>query len=362
MFTRNETRRVNCGGVPIGGGAPISIQSMTNTDTRDAEATVRQISELTEAGCQIIRVAVPDEAAARAVETIKKNITIPLVCDIHFDYKLALMCVDSGADKIRINPGNIGSVENTRLVTEKCKRAGIPIRIGVNSGSVEKQLLEKYGGATAEALVESALSHVKILEELGFYDTVISIKASDVNISLKAYEMMAERCNYPLHIGITEAGTINGGTIKSCVGLGAILSRNIGDTVRVSLTGDPAEEVRVARKALQALDLGGNRMVEFTSCPTCGRTCVDLIGVANDIESRLYALEAAGRFIKPFHVAVMGCAVNGPGEARNADIGLAGGKNEFLYFEKGEIKGKFPQETAAERFVNLIVEKFGGNL
>ena len=358
MFKRTETRPVSAGGVAIGGGAPVTVQSMTNTDTRDPGATVRQILELEKAGCDIIRVAVPDSDAAEAVREIKKHIHIPLVCDIHFDYRLAIKCVESGADKIRINPGNIGSFENTLAVTEKCKAANVPIRIGVNSGSVEKKLLEKYGGPSAQALFESAAGHVKILEDADFHDIVISIKASDVNTSLEAYRLTAERFNYPLHVGITEAGTVRGGTIKSCVGLGAILSLGIGDTVRVSLTGDPAEEVRVAKDVLRALSLGGRKMVDFTSCPTCGRTEVDLINIAETVERGLEKMENEGFFKKPVKIAVMGCAVNGPGEAREADIGLAGGKGCFLIFENGEIVEKIDEYGAAEKFLRCVREKF----
>jgi (E)-4-hydroxy-3-methylbut-2-enyl-diphosphate synthase len=356
MYLRNETRKINVGGIMIGGGSKIPVQSMTTSDTRDAMATVEQIKRLQEEGCEIIRVAVPDEAAARAIGEIRKNISIPLVCDIHFDYKLALMCVDGGADKIRINPGNIGSEEKTRAVTEKCKRNNIPIRIGINGGSLEKDLLEKYGGVTAEAIVESAMGHVELLESMDFYDIAVSLKSSNVPMTIEAYRLMAEKRNYPLHVGITEAGTVWGGTIKSCAGMGAILAMGIGDTIRVSLTGDPAEEVRVGRKLLQALELGGDRMIEFVSCPTCGRCCVDLIGTAAEIERRLMALEAQGQIKKKLHVSVMGCAVNGPGEAKNADIGLAGGKGEFLMFEKGVICGKLPQETAVDDFVARVLE------
>ncbi|MBP5312846.1 MAG: flavodoxin-dependent (E)-4-hydroxy-3-methylbut-2-enyl-diphosphate synthase [Clostridia bacterium] len=358
MFRRTETRPVSCGGLTIGGGAPVSIQSMTNTDTRDAGVTVRQILELEKAGCDIVRVAVPDIAAAEAVREIKKKIGIPLVCDIHFDYRLALACVDNGADKIRINPGNIGSPEKTRAVTEKCKAAGVPIRIGVNSGSVEKRLLEKYGGPTPQALFESAAGHIKLLEDEDFHDIVVSIKASDVNTSLEAYRLTAENYNYPLHVGITEAGTVRSGTVKSCVGLGAILSLGIGDTIRVSLTGDPVEEVRVAKEALRALGLRRSKLVDFTSCPTCGRTEVDLIRIAETVEKGLEAMEAEGVFKTPVRVAVMGCAVNGPGEAREADVGIAGGKGFFLLFENGEIIGKIDENGAAEKFLGYVKNKF----
>ena len=331
---------------------------MTNTDTRDAGATVRQILALEKAGCDIVRVAVPDAAAAEAVREIKRKIHIPLVCDIHFDYRLAIACVDAGADKIRINPGNIGSAEKTLAVTKRCKAAGVPIRIGVNSGSVEKGLLEKYGGPTAEALFESAADHVKLLEEADFHDIVISIKASDVRTALEAYRLTAEAYNYPLHVGITEAGTVRGGTIKSCVGLGAILSLGIGDTIRVSLTGDPVEEVRVGKDVLRALGLGKGKMVDFTSCPTCGRTEVDLIRIAEEVEKGLEAMESEGVFKKPVKIAVMGCAVNGPGEAREADLGLAGGKGFFLVFENGEIVEKIDEKGATEKFLGYVRNKF----
>lgn len=331
---------------------------MTNTDTRDAGATVRQILALEKAGCDIVRVAVPDAAAAEAVREIKRKIHIPLVCDIHFDYRLAIACVDAGADKIRINPGNIGSAEKTLAVTKRCKAAGVPIRIGVNSGSVEKGLLEKYGGPTAEALFESAAGHVRLLEEADFHDIVISIKASDVRTALEAYRLTAEAYNYPLHVGITEAGTVRGGTIKSCVGLGAILSLGIGDTIRVSLTGDPVEEVRVGKDVLRALGLGKGKMVDFTSCPTCGRTEVDLIRIAEEVEKGLEAMESEGVFKKPVKIAVMGCAVNGPGEAREADLGLAGGKGFFLVFENGEIVEKIDEKGATEKFLGYVRNKF----
>ena len=356
MYLREETRKIRVGNVSVGGGSTVSVQSMTTADTRDSNAAAEQIKRLEAEGCDIVRVAVPDEEAARAVERIKKQISIPLVCDIHFDYRLALICVDGGADKIRINPGNIGSEEKTRAVTEKCKRNGIPIRIGINGGSLEKPLLERFGGVTPEAIVESAMGHVKILEDMDFHDIAISLKASNVPITIAAYRLMAERRPYPLHVGITEAGTVWGGTIKSCAGIGAILSMGIGDTIRVSLTGDPVEEVRVGRKLLQSLELGGRHMIEFVSCPTCGRCCVDLISTASAIETRLNELEARGVFKKPLHVSVMGCAVNGPGEARNADIGIAGGKGEFLLFEKGVICGKLSPENAVEEFVSRVVQ------
>ena len=358
MFSRYETRTVYVGGVPIGGGSPVTVQSMTNTDTRDACATVRQILELEEAGCDIVRVAVPDREAAEAVSEIKKRIHIPLVCDIHFDYRLALECADRGADKIRINPGNIGRDEYVRLVTEKCAERHIPIRIGVNGGSLDRELLAKFGRATSEALFESAQKHLRILESFDFRDIVVSIKASDVMTTKNALETFARHYDYPIHVGITEAGTVFGGTVKSGVGIGAVFSSNIGDTLRVSLTGDPVEEVRVAHKALKALGLSTGKMLEFTSCPTCGRTKVDLIGTAEKVENILEGFERKRLFIQPIRVAVMGCGVNGPGEAREADIGMAGGDGSFLLFEKGEITGKLPQENAAERFAEIVKEKY----
>ena len=356
MYTRNDTRKINIGNVSIGGGSPIAVQSMTNTDTRDVHATVNQILRLEEAGCDIIRVAVPDEAAANAVKEIKKNIHVPLVADIHFNYKLALMCIENGIDKVRINPGNIGSSERTHAVTEMCSKYNIPIRIGINGGSLEKDILAKYGSPTPEAIVESAMGHINILESMGFYDIAVSLKSSNVPATIESYRLMAEKRNYPLHIGITESGTLQNGTIKSSVGIGAILAMGIGDTIRVSLTGDPVEEVRVGRKILHSLELGGNRMIQFVSCPTCGRTRVDLIGTANLIEQKLSDLEAQGVFKKPLTVSVMGCAVNGPGEAKHSDIGLAGGENEFLMFIKGEIIGKFSPENAIEKFIEKVVE------
>ena len=356
MYTRNDTRKINIGNVSIGGGSPIAVQSMTNTDTRDVHATVNQILRLEEAGCDIIRVAVPDEAAANAVKEIKKNIHVPLVADIHFNYKLALMCIENGIDKVRINPGNIGSSERTHAVTEMCSKYNIPIRIGINGGSLEKDILAKYGSPTPEAIVESAMGHINILESMGFYDIAVSLKSSNVPATIESYRLMAEKRNYPLHIGITESGTLQNGTIKSSVGIGAILAMGIGDTIRVSLTGDPVEEVRVGRKILHSLELGGNRMIQFVSCPTCGRTRVDLIGTANLIEQKLSDLEAQGVFKNPRTVSVMGCAVNGPGEAKHSDIGLAGGENEFLMFIKGEIIGKFSPENAIEKFIEKVVE------
>ena len=325
------------GGRPIGGGNPILIQSMCNTKTEDVRATVEQILRLERAGCEIIRVAVPTREAAEAIREIKKEIHIPLVADIHFDYRLALAAMENGADKIRINPGNIGNRERVQAVVDAAKARRIPIRVGVNSGSLEKEILEKYGGVTAEGLVESALDKVHLIEEMGWDQLVISIKSSDVMMCVKAHELIAGRTDYPLHVGITEAGTVYAGNIKSSVGLGIILHEGIGDTIRVSLTGDPAEEVKTAKLILRTLGLrkGG---IEVVSCPTCGRTRIDLISLAGQVET--LAAEFDDLDIK---VAVMGCVVNGPGEAREADIGIAGGVGEGLLIKKGQILRKVPE-------------------
>lgn len=333
---RKQTREVRIGTVTIGGGAPIAIQSMTNTRTEDIAATVAQIRELSAAGCEIIRCAVPTMEAAEALTEIKKQISIPLVADIHFDYRLAIAAIEHGADKIRINPGNIGATERVRAVAEAAKSRHIPIRVGVNSGSLEKPFIEKYGGVTAEGLVESALEKAAMLERFDFHDIVISIKSSDVLMCVKAHELIAERTAYPLHVGITEAGTLRSGNIKSSIGLGMILSQGIGDTLRVSLTAAPVEEVVSAKLILRTLGLrkGG---IEVVSCPTCGRTKIDLIGLAEQVEAM-----AAG-YDLPIKVAVMGCAVNGPGEAREADLGIAGGTGEGLIFRKGQIVRKVPE-------------------
>lgn len=334
---RENTKVVQIGDRKIGGGNPVLIQSMTNTKTQDVAATVAQILELERAGCEIIRCTVPDMEAAKALSEIKKQIHIPLVADIHFDYKMAIAAMENGADKIRINPGNIGGPEHVRAVAEAAAARGIPIRVGVNSGSLEKRLIEKYGGVTAEGIVESALDKVHMMEELGFDNLVISIKSSDVLMCVKAHELLAERTDYPLHVGITEAGTVQSGNIKSAIGLGLILSQGIGDTVRVSLTGEPVEEIRSAKLILRTLGLrkGG---IEVVSCPTCGRTRIDLIGLAEKVEKLVedYPLD--------IKVAVMGCAVNGPGEAREAELGIAGGQGEGLLFKKGEILRKVPEE------------------
>lgn len=346
-FARKKTRQITVGGVKIGGDAPITVQSMANTDTRNAAATIDQIKRLEEAGCEIIRVAVPDMEAAEAFKTIKKAIGIPLVADIHFDYRLALECIKNGADKIRINPGNIGGRDRVMKVVEAAKPRGIPIRIGVNSGSVEKDILAKYGGVTPEGMVESALGHARILEECGFYDIAISIKASTVPYTIEAYRLISQKCDYPLHIGVTEAGTLFGGTVKSAAGLGCLLSEGIGDTLRVSLTGDPAEEVKVGLELLKAMGLRKTG-IEFVSCPTCGRTKIDLIKIANEVEQRLAGCK------KHVRVAVMGCVVNGPGEAREADIGIAGGDGVAILFRKGEIIKKVPQDRVVDELIAEI--------
>lgn len=333
---RTQTRKVTIGNVTIGGGAPIAIQSMTNTKTEDVAATVAQIRELTAAGCEIIRCAVPTMEAAKALSEIKKQITIPLVADIHFDYRLAIAAMEHGADKIRINPGNIGSMDRVREVAETAKKYGVPIRVGVNSGSLERNLVEKYSGVTAEGIVESALDKVAMLEQFDFHDIVISIKSSDVLMCVKAHELIAQKTDYPLHVGITEAGTIRSGNIKSSLGLGMILSQGIGDTIRVSLTAAPVEEIVTAKLILRTLGLrkGG---IEVVSCPTCGRTKIDLIGLAEQVETMVAGYDL------PIKVAVMGCAVNGPGEAKEADLGIAGGNGEGLVFRKGEIVRKVPE-------------------
>ncbi len=333
---RNKTKVVRIGDAVIGGGNPILIQSMTNTKTQDAAATIAQIKRLEEAGCEIIRCTVPDMEAARAIAAIKKETTIPLVADIHFDYRMAIAAMENGADKIRINPGNIGSREKVAEVVKVARERAIPIRVGVNSGSLEKELVERYHGVTAEGIVESALDKVHIIEDLGYDNMVISIKSSDVMMCVKAHELLAGRTPYPLHVGITESGTVTSGNIKSAVGLGIILNQGIGDTIRVSLTGDPVEEIKSARLILRTLGLrkGG---IEVVSCPTCGRTNIDLIGLANRVETMVQGYDL------DIKVAVMGCAVNGPGEAKEADIGIAGGIDEGLLIKKGEIIKKVPE-------------------
>lgn len=338
---REHTKTIKIGNQVIGGGHPVLIQSMTNTKTEDVAATVAQILTLEKAGCQIIRCAVPTMEAARALGEIKKQIHIPLVADIHFDYKLAIAAMENGADKIRINPGNIGSRERIQAVVDVAKERQIPIRVGVNSGSLEKELVEKYHGVTAEGLVESALDKVKIIEDMGYDQLVISIKSSDVLMCAKAHELIAQKTDYPLHVGITEAGTLFSGNIKSAVGLGIILYQGIGDTIRVSLTGDPSEEVKSAKRILKTLGLR-NGGIEVVSCPTCGRTQIDLIGLANKVEDMVQDIPLDVK------VAVMGCVVNGPGEAKEADIGIAGGKGVGLLIKKGEIIKKVPEDQLLE--------------
>ena len=344
---RKQKRIVNIGGVKIGGDNPVAIQSMCNTDTRDVKATVNQIHELENAGCEIIRVAVPDMVAAKAVADIKKQINIPLVVDIHFDYRLALECMKNGADKVRINPGNIGDRDRVKQVVEMAKEREIPIRIGVNGGSLERELLQKYDGVTADALVESAMGHVAILDEINFNNVVVSIKISDVPKMLCAYRKFNEISDIPLHIGVTESGTLKGGTVKSAVGIGALLAEGIGDTMRVSLTANPVEEIYAAYDIQKVLGMRKTD-AEIVSCPTCGRTQLDLISIANEVEKR------AANIDKPIKIAVMGCAVNGPGEAREADIGIAGGKGEGLIFKKGEIIKKVPQDRLVDELMKEI--------
>ena len=341
MF-REHTREIKIGDRVIGGGNPILIQSMCNTKTADTEATIAQILRLEQAGCEIIRVAAPTMEDALAIKEIKKNIHIPLVADIHFDYRLAIAAIENGADKIRINPGNIGAKERVLAVVEKAKEYNVPIRIGVNSGSLEKPLIEEYGGVTAEGIVESALDKVHMVEEMGYENLVVSIKSSDVMMCVKAHELIAEQTDYPLHVGITEAGTLTSGNIKSSVGLGIILNQGIGDTIRVSLTGDPVEEIKSAKLILRTLGLrkGG---IEVVSCPTCGRTRIDLIGLANRVENMVTEFDDLD-----VKVAVMGCVVNGPGETREADLGIAGGVGEGLLIKKGEIIRKLPESELLE--------------
>ena len=341
------TRQVHVGPVAIGGGAPVSIQSMCNTPTENVDATVAQILRLEQAGCDIVRVAVPTREAAMAIPAIKSRIHIPLVADIHFDYKLALLCIDGGVDKIRINPGNIGSPDRVRAVVDGCRERGIPIRVGVNGGSLEKDILRKYGGVTAEALAESALGHVRLLEDCGFRDVCISVKCSHVPVNMAAYRLLHERTDYPLHLGVTEAGTPEMGVLKSAIGIGGLLCMGVGDTLRVSLTADPVEEVIAAKRILQAAGIRRSGP-DLISCPTCGRTKYDMIPIAREVERRLRGCD------KPITVAVMGCVVNGPGEASGADVGIAGGKGEGLLFAKGKILRKVPQEQLVDALFQEI--------
>lgn len=341
------TKQIMVGGVPIGGGAPVTIQSMTNTRTDDVEATLHQIRTLAAAGCEIIRVAVPDMAAAKAVGKIKEGSPIPVVVDIHFDYKLALEAIAAGADKVRINPGNIGGADHVKAVAQACAQRGVPIRIGVNGGSLEKPLLAKYGGVCPEAMVESAFGHIQLLNQFDFDDICVSLKSSSVPMTMKAYRLMSQASDYPLHIGVTEAGTVRMGTLKSAVGIGGLLALGIGDTMRVSLSADPVEEVYAAKEILKAAGVR-KEGAELVSCPTCGRTRIDLIALANEVEERLKTVD------KPITVAVMGCVVNGPGEASAADCGIAGGVGEGLLFKKGQIVKKVPQEQLVDELFALI--------
>lgn len=345
-MTRRKSSRVMVGAVPVGGGSPVTVQSMLNVPSGDIPGSIRQARELEEAGCDILRAAVPDEGAAALISELKSAVGIPIVADVHFDYRLALLSAEAGADAVRINPGNIGSDDRVRAVADACREHGIPIRVGVNSGSLEKELLEKYGGPTPEALVESALSHASLLERHGFHDIVLAIKSSDADTVIRANELAAERCGYPLHLGVTEAGGPRAGLVKSAIGIGSLLQRGIGDTIRVSLTADPAEEVRAGIDILKALGLRGG--VRIVSCPTCGRTRIDLIGIAREVERRLSGCK------KDLTVAVMGCAVNGPGEAREADVGIAGGDGAGLIFKKGRVVEKVPESELVDRLMREI--------
>lgn len=343
---RKKTKVIKIGKIKIGGSNPIAVQSMTNTDTKDTEATLKQIKRLEKAGCEIVRVAVPDEKAAKALKKIKSKISIPLVADIHFDYKLALQAAEAGVDKVRINPGNIGEMWKIKEVVKACKKRKIPIRVGVNIGSLEPEVEKKYG-RTAKAMSASALKNIKILEKLNFKDIVISLKASDIPRTIEAYRLLSKKVNYPLHLGITEAGTPKSGIIKSSVGLGVLLEEGIGDTIRVSLTGDPEEEVRVAWEILKSLNLR-KRGPQLVSCPTCGRTEINLIKLANEVESKISSIE------KPIKVAVMGCIVNGPGEAKEADIGIAGGRKAGVLFKKGKIVKTLPEGKLLTELIKEI--------
>ena len=346
-YKRRYSKEVCVGNVKIGGNNPISVQSMTNTDTRDANATISQIKRLEDVGCEIVRVAVPDMQAAKNIGEIKSKVNIPIIADIHFDYRLALEAIEQGVDGVRINPGNIGSIDKVKMVVEKCKEKNLKIRIGVNGGSLEKELLQKYGSATAEALVESALGHVKILEDLDFYNIVISLKSSDIYKTVEAYELISKKVDYPLHIGITESGSIKKGTIKSSIGVGTLLLNGIGDTIRISLTGDPTEEVIVGKEILRSLNLLNDK-IKVISCPTCGRCNIDLISVLNEVEEKI------GNIDKDVTIAIMGCAVNGPGEAREADLGIAGGKGEGILFKKGQIIRKIKGDRLVEELLDEI--------
>ncbi len=349
------TKSVNCGGIIIGGGAPISIQSMTNVDTRNTDALVRQINELADAGCEIVRCAIPDMEAAESFGAARKLVRVPLVADIHFDHKLAIAAIENGADKIRINPGNIGSMENVKRVVDKAKERDIPIRVGVNSGSLEKDLIAKYGGVTARGLAESGANMLKVIEDMGYDQLVVSIKSSNVKMNYDAHMLLKDMTDYPIHIGITESGTPRNGKLKSAVGIGSLLLAGVGDTLRVSLTENPVEEVYMAKRILETVGLR-DKAIEVVSCPTCGRTQIDLIGLANEAEERLEPIaeerKKAGK--KPLKVAVMGCAVNGPGESREADYGIAGGRGEGLVFAHGEILEKVPEDRLIDRLIEIV--------
>ncbi|MGF7399620.1 flavodoxin-dependent (E)-4-hydroxy-3-methylbut-2-enyl-diphosphate synthase [Thermoanaerobacterium thermosaccharolyticum] len=346
---RKKTKEVRIGNIYIGGNNPIAVQSMTNTDTKDIKKTVNQIRDLQNAGCDIVRVALLDFEAANAIKEIKKEINIPIVADIHFNYRLAIEAIKNGADKIRINPGNIGCEDKLKLVADAAKDSGIPIRVGVNSGSLEKDILNKYGGVTAEGIVESALKSVSLLEKCGFYDIVISLKTSNVPLTIESYKLISEKVNYPLHVGVTEAGTSCSGTIKSSIGIGTLLYMGIGDTIRVSLTGNPLEEVKVGKQILKSLGLskGG---VEIISCPTCGRTKINLIDLAKKVENATASIK------EDIKIAVMGCAVNGPGEAKEADIGIAGGAGEGLIFKHGKVLKKVPEDRLFDEFMKELYD------
>lgn len=349
------TKQVNIGGVLVGGGAPVSIQSMTNVDSRDTKALVRQIDELSDAGCQIVRVAVPDLESAESLGRAKKLVKVPLVADIHFDYKLAISAIENGADKIRINPGNIGSIDRVKAVVDKARERGIPIRVGVNSGSLSRDVLEKYGGVTAAGLAESGVSTLRVIEDLGYDKLVVSIKSSNVKMNYDAHMILKDMTDYPIHIGITESGTPRNGIVKSVAGIGSLLLAGVGDTMRVSLTDNPVNEVVWARRILETVGMR-QKAIEVVSCPTCGRTEIDLIGLANEAEDRLQPIaarrEKEGK--RPLKIAVMGCAVNGPGESREADYGIAGGRGEGLVFARGEILKKVREDELIDELIRLV--------
>lgn len=349
------TKQVNIGGVLVGGGAPVSIQSMTNIDSRDTKALVRQIDELSDAGCQIVRVAVPDLESAESLGRAKKLVKVPLVADIHFDYKLAIAAIENGADKIRINPGNIGSIDRVKAVVDKARERGIPIRVGVNSGSLSRDVLEKYGGVTAAGLAESGVSTLRVIEDLGYDKLVVSIKSSNVKMNYDAHMILKDMTDYPIHIGITESGTPRNGIVKSVAGIGSLLLAGVGDTMRVSLTDNPVNEVVWARRILETVGMR-QKAIEVVSCPTCGRTEIDLIGLANEAEDRLQPIaarrEKEGK--RPLKIAVMGCAVNGPGESREADYGIAGGRGEGLVFARGEILKKVREDELIDELIRLV--------